>query len=126
MSLAMGMVFTLFLIFSTKKETSYRGESLLIVVLLSTIASIVYAKIGIDDLSYKYLILFYYAVPAFTLTIFCIQISLKFSATWKKVYLLGLLAFSSLIVIHQARKEPSYFGHYKDVSIRNWPRKYPR
>lgn len=117
MSLAMGMLFTLLLIFSTKKETSYQGESLLIVVLLSTIASIVYAKIGIDDLSYKYMMLFYYAAPAFILTIFCIQISRQFSAISKKVYLLGLLAFSSLIVIHQARKEPGYFVHYKDVSI---------
>jgi hypothetical protein len=116
-SLAMGMLFTLLLIFSTKKETSYQGESLLIVVLLSTIASIVYAKIGIDDLSYKYLMLFYYAAPAFILTIFCIQISRQFSATSKKVYLLGLIAFSSLIMIHQARREPGYFAHYKDVSI---------
>jgi hypothetical protein len=117
MSLAMGMLFTLLLIVSTKKETSYQGESLLIVVLLSTIASIVYAKIGIDDLSYKYMILFYYAAPAFVLTIFCIQISRRFSGLSRKVYLFGLLAFSSLIVIHQARKEPSYFLHYKDVSI---------
>jgi hypothetical protein len=117
MSLAMGMLFTLLLIFSTKKETSYRGESLLIVVLLSTIASIVYAKIGIDDLSYKYLMLFYYAAPAFILTIFCIQISRKLSEAAKKVYLLGLLAFCSLIVIHQARMEPGYFAYYKNISI---------
>ena len=117
MSLAMGMLFTLLLIFSTKKETSHRGESLLIVVLLSTIASFVYAKIGIDDLSYKYLMLFYYAAPAFILTIFCIQISRQFLATSKKVYLLSLLVFSSLIVIHQARKEPGYYGHYNNVSI---------
>src|SRR5262249_11114955 len=117
MSLAMGMLFTLLLIFSTKKETSYQGQSLLIVILLSTIASVVYTKIGIDDLSYKYLLLFYYAAPAFILTIFCIQIARQFSGISKKVYLLGLIAFSSLIVIHQVSKEPSYFVHYKGASI---------
>jgi hypothetical protein len=116
-SLAVGMLFTLLLIFNTKKETSYQGESLLIVVLLSTIASIVYAKTGIDDLSYKYIMLFYYTAPAFILTIFFIQISRQFSAISKKVYLLGLLAFSSLIVIHQVRKDPSYFEHYKNDLI---------
>jgi hypothetical protein len=116
-SLAVGMLFTLLLIFNTKKERSYQGESLLIVVLLSTIASIVYAKTGIDDLSYKYIMLFYYTAPAFILTIFFIQISRQFSAISKKVYLLGLLAFSSLIVIHQVRKDPSYFEHYKNDLI---------
>src|SRR5262249_21515393 len=47
----------------------------------------------------------------------CIQISRLFSVISKKIYLLGLIAFSVLIVVYQARKEPSYFVQYKDGSI---------
>jgi hypothetical protein len=74
-------------------------------------------KFAVDDLGYRYLILYYYSAPAFLLTIFGLQISRQFSTVSKKVYLGGFIAFSLLILVYQGRKEPIYFGHYKGESI---------
>ena len=83
----------------------------------ATIAVLVYARYGIDELQYVYLALFYYAVPALMIGLTAMSAADASSASWRRP-VMAIVAIGCLGgVITQAVKPARYAEQYDDPNV---------
>lgn len=97
------------------------ASGLLIAMLGGTIALLYYAKVGIDLLQFKYIGLFYYAVPAFALGLllqyaYC---AMRQSRT-KSIVALVLAAAMLVTSFQKIHRSPDYTGQFNQPHVAEW------
>jgi len=85
--------------------------------LAATLGLLYYAKVGIDELGYKYIGLFYYAVPA--LAIALAILGCYHASHWRhKRWLAAVLSLLSLVIVHRASVGgPQYQNQFNQAGM---------
>ncbi|HSB97724.1 MAG TPA: hypothetical protein VLC91_14795, partial [Spongiibacteraceae bacterium] len=88
-----------------------------IVLLLATVALLLYAMYGIDDLNYNYIGLFYYAVPGFTVALIVASLMMPRSRITKVIVALIVAGAALPYTLRQAAIPTAYAPNYHDARI---------
>jgi hypothetical protein len=101
------------------KSEEYFGDiiGVMSALLVATAGFVFYAKVGIDDLSYKYLGLFYYSAPAIgaATAAYCVYQKIDFSRKTVVAVVTIVIGLSSTYL--KVRQPPEYAGHYNQPEV---------
>jgi hypothetical protein len=107
------------LVYGCAKSEEYAAEirGLMSAILIATIGLFLYAKFGIDDLSQKYLGLFYYSAPAIgaATAAHCFYQKIEFSR--KSVVAIVVVVIGLSLTYLKVRQPPEYVSAYNEPRI---------
>lgn len=120
LGLVCGAALVLALILAARRSHPLRqaGLGLLAAMGGATLALLYYAKVGIDLLEFKYIGLFYYAVPAFAaaLALLCACVLLRPSRL-REAAALALAAGALLLAFQKIDRSPEYLGQFNQPAV---------
>jgi hypothetical protein len=97
------------------------GAGLLVAMAGGSLALLYYAKVGIDMLDYKYIGLFYYAVPAFAaaLAVLCAYATLR-RLPARNVTAVILAGIALVMAFKEIRRSPVYMEQFNQPVVAEW------
>src|SRR5215467_6249323 len=107
------------LLYTCSKGEEYFADilGLLTALLLATIGVVLYAKAGIDDLSQKYLGLFYYSAPAIAAATAAYCLYRKIDVSGKRIVACVAIGLGLGAMYIKVRQPPEYVGFYNQPEI---------
>lgn len=107
------------LLYTCSKGEEYFADilGLLTALLLATIGVVLYAKAGIDDLSQKYLGLFYYSAPAIAAATATYCLYRKIDVSGKRIVACVAIGLGLGAMYIKVRQPPEYVGFYNQPEI---------
>lgn len=92
-------------------------SSFLSALLITSIAVLLYAKFGIDDLSYNYIALFYYACPALAIGMATVALYRLLAASWREAAAIAISLGCAFFLGSQLVRSPGSGAAYDDKDI---------
>jgi len=112
-------VFCIGLIYVCTRGEEYFTEALgvLAAVFGATVALVFYAVVGVDNLTFKYLGLFYYSVPAIAVATAAYCIYLQIHGDRRQIVAIMAIVMSVVLVGSKITKAPDYKSQYSEPGI---------